>query len=434
MKRHQYGKTHKTTKPRWFIDEVSDEKGLRNQSQPVNQSQEVKFYMKGEKQDLIRALQLFWNNPRGIEILASPLMVMCIKAGKLGSADLLLEYLEKEKTDHGSLPCERADLMFAADTFNQGVETKLIAKFLKWVDALIAWDHDAQQERGMYALLGWACNFYGKARELLGILRKPSDEQNRSSTTKLGIEPKTFTPAEFPGVVEKGLWEVLGLSQIDSEEHQHIGISAFDYDGDGNIVNHATDEKMEDHDDPKGLMTFGVVIEAQVVLIGPKQFAVLKVDQVDDGEFKRLIRPQKEGRITLRMDAIENRIGYSVGLKTLKAILHGNEPNEHSKLYHLEKFHYLRQMYCPKFSPPKNEGEHHFSPSACDYPYKNVDAGWHHPESKAWHEMIDREESLMEILCSGTTSTLNRWELLLQHVKDKLILYMDHLELVKPLH
>ena len=64
----------------------------------------------------------------------------------------------------------------------------------------------------MNTLLGCACNFFGEARETMETLRKPFDEQNRSNTTKFGIELKPYKPPpEFIGTAEKELWEALGL-------------------------------------------------------------------------------------------------------------------------------------------------------------------------------------------------------------------------------
>ena len=83
-------------------------------------------------------------------------------------------------------------------------------------------------------------------------------------------------------------------------------------------------------------MTSGIVIEAKVVIVGKNKVAVLKTDAVDLFEFKRLVSLHKKGKIILRMDAIENRRGFNAGLRVLKALLHGNEPNQHSKIYHDE--------------------------------------------------------------------------------------------------
>ena len=95
-----------------------------------------------ENPDIISALEMFWNDKNGIEVFASPLMLVCIEIGLLGSANLILEYLEEENRVLGILPCERADLIMAADSFNQGVNPKLVIGMLERIDALIAWDHE----------------------------------------------------------------------------------------------------------------------------------------------------------------------------------------------------------------------------------------------------------------------------------------------------
>ena len=95
-------------------------------------------------------------------------------------------------------------------------------------------------------------------------------------------------------------------------------------------------------------MTSGVILEAIVVIVGRSKIAVLKVDAVDSVEFKRWVNLQKEGKIALIMDEIENRRGFHTGLRVIKALLHGNEPNNHSKIYHDENLVGIRPMHLPK--------------------------------------------------------------------------------------
>ena len=118
---------------------------------------------------------MFWRDHKGIECYASHLMVLCIKGGRLGDANLLLEFLEEERGYLMILPCERATLIMAADAFNQGVNPKLIADFLKRIEALTAWDHDSQKAKGMELLLAMMYNFHGKACETQKFFRNPRD-------------------------------------------------------------------------------------------------------------------------------------------------------------------------------------------------------------------------------------------------------------------
>ena len=78
-------------------------------------------------------------------------------------------------------------------------------------------------------------------------------------------------------------------------------------------------------------MTSGVILEAKIVIVGTSKVAVIKIDAVDVIEFKRWVNLQRKGEIILRMDEIENRRGFNTGLRILKALLHGSEPNNHSK-------------------------------------------------------------------------------------------------------
>ena len=81
------------------------------------------------------------------------------------------------------------------------------------------------------------------------------------------------------------------------------------------------------------------------------------------------------------MDAIENRRGFSSGMRTLRTMLHGSEINKHSKKYYDEKLSNLRGMYCPSFKAPHDVGETSFVPASSEHPHANISAGWFCPEN-----------------------------------------------------
>ena len=139
---------------------------------------------------------MFWKNRAGIETLASILMTTCIKAGLMGSASRLLEYLENERQTLGILPCERADLIAVSNAFNQGEKVETVIDINERVGELVAWEHILQKMKGMKTIMGSTANFYGKAADLLDHLKNPTEKNIRKTTTKIGISPHSITQAK----------------------------------------------------------------------------------------------------------------------------------------------------------------------------------------------------------------------------------------------
>ena len=188
-----------------------------------------------------------------------------------------------------------------------------------------------------------------------------------------------------------------GLSQIDSEENQTMEISVCSYDSNNNIESIQSSSTPKDPPDPEGYMTSGIMIEAKVMIVRKNKVVVLKIDVVDLIEFKRLVSLQKKNKITLRMDEIENRRGFNAGLRILKALLHGNEPNQHSKIYHDENLMGIRKMFLPKYSTPKDVGKITHSPSISDFPHKNVMAAWFDPSNVKVYEKFIKERRFRKV-------------------------------------
>ena len=97
------------------------------------------------------------------------------------------------------------------------------------------------------------------------------------------------------------------------------------------------------------------------------------------------------------MDEIENRRGFNAGLRILKALLHGNEPNQHSKIYHDENLMGIRKMFLPKYSTPKDVGKITYSPSISDFPHTNVIAAWYDPSNVKLHEKFIKERRFRKV-------------------------------------
>ena len=90
------------------------------------------------------------------------------------------------------------------------------------------------------------------------------------------------------------------------------------------------------------------------------------------------------------MDEIENRRGVHTGLRVLKALPYGSEPNHHSKIYHDENLVGIRSMHLPRYSKPHDEGKITYIPSTSDYPDKKILSAWFDSKNDKIHRMFIR--------------------------------------------
>ena len=104
----------------------------------TNSEWEISSAMK--QKDYPLAMTLSWRSPYDVERMARPLLCCVVRKVRMGDANTMMEYVEREARTEERLPCERIDLFMLANAFVQGTKPSLVDDFLNIMVKLIPWD------------------------------------------------------------------------------------------------------------------------------------------------------------------------------------------------------------------------------------------------------------------------------------------------------